>query len=392
MTQVENSGRSGDGAPDRTCFLHIGPHKTGTTSIQDALFDNAERLAEIGVYYPTISGDRAGRQRRNHTPLTRTSNFKADDLLASPFWEELSSKIANIRGSIVISSEHFAETLRPEDVYERVVDFFESRGFKVVAVAYVRDQPGWLNSWYTQDQRNFKSRDSFSAFLDRAFELGLVDPWGYLGRFIDDPRTDVRVVSFERAVKAGLARSFLDAIGVDPAFEIAEPSASNPNLGVKGMYAAQEIMRRVNGRVRSMPNYNQLYERFKKLMRGRDWEKTAYIGFTPEEEALIRDRYKASNDAFAQKFFGADWATICPPRSASLREFDFEGAPDEDRRDVLEVVDQMVHAIEASRADADIVLPPLKGKKGKGKKGKGHGAGAADVARKAHAEASKADA
>ncbi|MDR4308582.1 hypothetical protein IHQ68_18330 [Chelatococcus sambhunathii] len=392
MTAVENSGLSGGGAPRRTCFLHIGPHKTGTTSIQDALFDNAERLAAIGVFYPTVSGDRGGRQRRNHTPLARASNFKADDLMASPFWEELSLKIADIDGSIVISTEHFAERLREAENFERVVAFFERHGFRVTAVAYVRDQPGWLNSWYTQDQRNFISRDSFSEFLARALEFGLVDPWGYLGRFIDDPRTDVRVVSFERAIKTGLARSFLDAIGAPEDFEIAEPNPSNPNLGVKGMYAAQEIMRRVNGRVRSLPNYNQLYERFKKLMRGRDWEKTAYIGFTPEEEKRIRDRYAASNDAFAQRFFGVDWATICPPRSASLREFDFASAPDEDKRDVLEVIDQMVDAIEASRADADIVLPPLKGKKGKGKKGKGQGRGQGEAARMAEADASKAGA
>ncbi|WP_020179574.1 hypothetical protein [Methylopila sp. M107] len=362
MALATHPGQGPGEGKRRSCFLHIGPHKTGTTSIQDALFENTEKLAEIGLRYPAITGDRAGRLRRNHTPLTRRSSLKHASLMGSTYWDELSRKLETVDDSIVISSEHFAECLKIAQNYERVIEFFESRGFHVVVVAYVRDQPAWLNSWYTQDQRNFLSRDSFTQFLDRALEEGLVDPWAFLRRPIDDDRVDVRVVAFEQAVRIGITRSFLDVIGAPADLDVPEPKASNQNLGVKGVYAAQEIMRRVDGRIKSMPNYNVLYERFKRLMRGRDWEKTAYIGFTPEQEALIRARYADSNDSFARAFFGVDWATLCPPRTAALREFDFEAASEADKRDVMEVVDQMVEAIEASRADAGVVLAPIRKK------------------------------
>ncbi|RXF68748.1 hypothetical protein [Hansschlegelia zhihuaiae] len=381
MTEDIQTSEAPAASAERICFLHIGPHKTGTTSIQNALFVNADRLAKLGVYYPTVSGDRGGKQRRNHTPLSRMSNFKAQHLTDSPFWEELGRKIQKIDGSIVISTEHFAEALRDESRYRRVTEFFRERGFRIVAVAYVRDQPGWLNSWYTQDQRNFSSRQTFRQFLEHALEVGLVDPWAYLKRFLDDPQAEVRVVSFEQAVRQGLARSFLDAIGVPASFEIPEPKASNPNIGVKGMFAAQEIMRRVNGRVRSLPNYSDLYESFKGLMRGRDWEQTAYVGLSPDDEALIRERYRESNDRFAREWFGKDWATICPARSLELKTFDFDAASEDDKRDVLEVVERMVDLIGSSPSAARDFLkgdhkkaggrPKKAGKKGLGKQGRG---------------------
>jgi hypothetical protein len=375
MTEDIQTSEAPAASADRICFLHIGPHKTGTTSIQNALFVNADRLAKLGVYYPTVTGDRGGKQRRNHTPLARMSNFKAPNLTDSPFWEELGRKIQKIDGSIVVSTEHFAEALRDESRYRRVTEFFRERGFRIVAVAYVRDQPGWLNSWYTQDQRNFSSRQTFRQFLEHALEVGLVDPWAYLKRFIDDPQAEVRVVSFERAIRQGLARSFLDAIGVPASFDIPEPKASNPNIGVKGMFAAQEIMRRVNGRVRSLPNYSDLYENFKGLMRGRDWEQTAYVGLSPEDEALIRERYRESNDRFAREWFGTDWATICPARSLELRTFDFDAASEEDKRDVLEVVERMVDLIGSSPAAAGDFMKSGRKKAGGGLKKAGKNAG-----------------
>ncbi|MFC3695415.1 hypothetical protein ACFOWB_24595 [Chenggangzhangella methanolivorans] len=370
---TENTSQH-QGASGRVCYLHIGPHKTGTTSIQNALFTHALRLEAIGLSYPTLSGDKPGRQRRNHTPLARLGVMRAEDLKSAPFWSELSEKIAATSHSIIVSTEHFADALRDPARFRKTIDFFHDHGFRIVVVAYFRDQPGWLNSWYTQDQRNFMSRQSFPEFLDRAFETGLVDPWAILRRFIDDERIEVRVVSFEQAIKKGLAKSFLDAIGAPADFEIPEPQASNPNLGVKGVYAAQEIMRRVGFRVRSMPNYPELYESFKVMMKGRDWEKSAYVGVSPDDERRIRDRYRESNDAFAQEWFGADWASVCPPRPMTQREFDFETAGEDDQSDVLEVIETMVALIQGAPGD----LPAGKLKKGpKGGKGGGKNKGAA---------------
>ena len=41
--------------PAGTRLLHIGPHKTGTTSIQGALFGAREKLPAYGVEFPATS-------------------------------------------------------------------------------------------------------------------------------------------------------------------------------------------------------------------------------------------------------------------------------------------------------------------------------------------------
>ncbi|MCZ0989260.1 hypothetical protein O1M54_32920 [Streptomyces diastatochromogenes] len=41
--------------PAGTRLLHIGPHKTGTTAVQGALFAAKDRLPEYGVAFPAHS-------------------------------------------------------------------------------------------------------------------------------------------------------------------------------------------------------------------------------------------------------------------------------------------------------------------------------------------------
>lgn len=337
---------------DRVCFLHLGPHKTGTTAIQQALHNDARRLFNRGFYYPPVVDLVSGRRRNNHTPLARPSNFRHDDLMDTHYWSELDRQLRLVDGAVVISSEHFAEILKVDDRYDAVVDFFHDRDFRLVFVAYVRDQPAWLNSWYTQDQRNFMSRRSLAEFRDHAIGAGLLDPWSFLARPMNDPRVEVRVVSFEKAARTGMARSFYDVIGVPPRIAPTEARQVNPNLGAKGLYAAQEIMRRVDGRVRSMPNYVHLYESFKILLSERDWEGHAYVGVTEADIDVLRRRYAESNDLFAHRWFGCEWVEACPPRSLSPSVFDFDAASEADRRDVLEVVERMVELIAGDPAIA----------------------------------------
>jgi len=38
--------------PKRVCYIHVGPHKTGTTSIQWFLQENREELLKCGYFVP----------------------------------------------------------------------------------------------------------------------------------------------------------------------------------------------------------------------------------------------------------------------------------------------------------------------------------------------------
>jgi hypothetical protein len=328
---------------DRVCYLHIGPHKTGTTAIQHALFDKSERLAKIGLSYPTIH-DADGKLRRNHSPMARRTFLRLPGALRdAPLWRELDAAIATIEGSIVVSSEHFAILLRKPDWFDRIIGFFEDRGFRVVVVAFVRDQPAWLNSWYAQEQKSFASAVSLAGFSAHVLKRGYLDPWAILGRAIDHPRIEVRALSFERACAEGLVRSFLSAVGV-PRFRLREPTATNVNIGAKGVFAAQEIMRRLGGPLRGRPDYPRLYPRFLALLEGRGWEVTPYVGLGADEADAIRARFRPGNESFARAHLGAEWSAACPARPISRSVFDPTSASLAERAEVEAVVAEMVSA------------------------------------------------
>jgi hypothetical protein len=52
-------------------LLHIGPHKTGTTMIEDALHPARERLAARGVAYPGTGRRPGSAGRLGPTPVSR---------------------------------------------------------------------------------------------------------------------------------------------------------------------------------------------------------------------------------------------------------------------------------------------------------------------------------
>ena len=80
-----------------TLVLHVGPHKTGTTALQQALAGNAGRLARLGILYP-----QAGRLGDSHAGLAEAC--RTGDAAAL---RALAEEAAGWR-AVVLSSENFS--------------------------------------------------------------------------------------------------------------------------------------------------------------------------------------------------------------------------------------------------------------------------------------------
>lgn len=96
--------------PPGTRLVHIGPHKTGTTALQGALFDAKERLAAHGVEFP---GDD---RHPMHAALAVTArpSMMGDAEPDERHWRKLVDQV-NATGdrTAVISSEFFSEADEP---------------------------------------------------------------------------------------------------------------------------------------------------------------------------------------------------------------------------------------------------------------------------------------
>jgi hypothetical protein len=108
-----------DVLPEGTRLLHVGPHKTGTTSLQAALYGARDAMQAQGVRHAGKSRNPASAVRAVTGQPSPTSDDKSPPSIR--FWKDL---VSEIRGAgdarVVVSSEFFAWA-KP-DVIARIAD------------------------------------------------------------------------------------------------------------------------------------------------------------------------------------------------------------------------------------------------------------------------------
>ncbi|MGW0600703.1 hypothetical protein ACWD11_26755 [Streptomyces sp. NPDC002776] len=120
-TDCTRDGVPADSAPTApaagTRLLHIGPHKTGTTSIQGALFGAKEAMAAHGVDFPATSRHPMSAA----LAVCGRPGMMGDAEPGERHWETLVEQVAATgRRTSVISSEFFADAPDDETI-ERIV-------------------------------------------------------------------------------------------------------------------------------------------------------------------------------------------------------------------------------------------------------------------------------
>ena len=104
-------------------WLHIGTHKTGTTTLQKFFFENKEVLLQRGLYYPT-EGSYFYQEGENHSLLAHALRNERPEFLPDNLTFTLEGCVNDIRADIrksdapeiVISSEHFSFNSTTEQV------------------------------------------------------------------------------------------------------------------------------------------------------------------------------------------------------------------------------------------------------------------------------------
>ena len=89
------------------CIVHVGTHKTGTTSLQNVLAAHRAELAASGFFYPALKDS-----TRNHNPLAHRLATCTDDDLASVRDDLTGSPRARVRSDdearLLLSAEEFS--------------------------------------------------------------------------------------------------------------------------------------------------------------------------------------------------------------------------------------------------------------------------------------------
>lgn len=157
-----------------TLFLHMGAGKTGTSALQVAFAQNAERLFESGVLYPEsvsnnaaelgkiTSGNGAELAKYLNPDLKIPENFNSN-AVGRDFDKALRS-----RKNVLYSSEFFW-SFKPDHLKEMVERSAKS-DYQTRIVYYIRSIAGHAASVYSQTIKRQKSESSFEQFLIKRYK------------------------------------------------------------------------------------------------------------------------------------------------------------------------------------------------------------------------------
>jgi hypothetical protein len=200
--------------PEGTRLLHIGPHKTGTTTLQGAFHAARRKVARQGVLYASTNRQAIQAVR---AVAGRASPYTGGKVPAEAHWTNL---VAGVEGSsakrILISSETFADA--PPKAVRRIVDELDPSLVHVVATLrplarilpsqwqqYVqnglaRTYDEWLKAIFTEPDQagtpSFWHRHRHDRLIARWAEI--VGPEKVTVVLVDERDHDASLRTFER--------------------------------------------------------------------------------------------------------------------------------------------------------------------------------------------------
>jgi hypothetical protein len=153
----------------KCCFIHVGTHKTGTTSIQAFLRDNEERFAAHGVIIPKAG---RGEDAAGHHNLTQQLLGDSGFVAERGGLQEVVDELRHSERSIAcLSSEDFSLASHSRKTLVAVRDAIAATGFTPVIVMYLRPQISYCVSIYAEIVKN-GNRKPFATYLQEVAQHG----------------------------------------------------------------------------------------------------------------------------------------------------------------------------------------------------------------------------
>ena len=239
--------------PEGARLLHIGPAKTGTTSLQSAFHVHRDRLEELGVHYAG-----GGTQPRAAAAAVAFGRRVAGHRNGPEAWPRLVAEVRESRaGRVVISSETFARA--GDDGARTTVEAFGAdRTHVVITMRPLVDM--LASSWqqYVQTGSTTRYEDWLRQMLDSGDTLkgkqpefwrktridALARRWGALV----GPE-QVTVVSLADRPRDFVLRTFEELTGLPEGVLVPDAQADNVSLG----FGVAETVRRFNALLKAIP-------------------------------------------------------------------------------------------------------------------------------------------
>ena len=310
----------------RVCYIHIGPHKTGTTSIQWFLKENRAELMKHGYLVPESGSIHGG-----HHQLVRQLCGQAVPQHQQEAAARFARAINDTKSeAVVISSETLDDLLVNKDCARQFFDRIEGLNLEPQLVFFPRNQSQLVNSRYTQVIKSFHRSEPFEAFVQTemrhpsfryAHLITLAHTFG--AKLIAEPFT-------EETITRGVAPNFLRAIDIDPLHFQDIKVRRNLGAGPFTISVARDVLRSLDSESQGLTWLQA--SRCGKILTVYLDEKgladTGYCGLTTALARQIETEWQSDNDAFAHQVWGRSWAEVfAVDVGREFRPNDFEICP-----------------------------------------------------------------
>ncbi len=331
----------------RLCYIHVGPHKSGTTSIQWFLQENRAELSKHGYFVPESETKRGA----HHTLAEWLTGLDVGEHREPLVSRSIRAIAETPAETIIISSEALAGLLRNRQHTESFFNRVRELNLEPKLILFPRNQPQWINSSYASSVKSFRRSDSFERGV-----LGFAQsPAARFSRWIDLAEThnaELIARPFTKEIlRRGVIPEFLRSIGITSSEFRDREVRRNEAVGPFTVSVAREVLRSIGKRLTWLQAKRCKVELAEYLRQDRMVD-ARYCGLTTAMARSVEEELRSDNDTFAQRVWDKSWADVF---AIDVRE-EFTPNDFEIRRPDWFTTRRLRRAIRAMKIRADEIL------------------------------------
>jgi len=289
----------------RTCYIHVGPHKTGTTSIQWFLQENRAELLTDGYFVPESETKRGA----HHALAEALAGLDVGEHREPLVARSIAAIAATPARTIIISSEALEGLFRNRQNTKAFFNRIHKLDLQPSLIVFPRNQPQWINSSYASTIKSFRRSDSFEP---AAFGFAQ-SPDARFSRWIELAQTqgaELIARPFNKeTVHRGVIPEFLHSIGITSSRFRDRAVRRNEAVGPFTVSVAREVLRSIRKEMTWLQAKKCKVELAHHL-RQNNCTDTGYCGLSTALARHIEEELRSDNDAFAQRVWGKSWADV----------------------------------------------------------------------------------
>jgi hypothetical protein len=289
----------------RICYIHVGPHKTGTTSIQWFLQENSAELLKHGYFVPESETKRGA----HHALAERLAGLDVGEHRKPLVARSIAAIAETPAQAIIISSEALEGLLRNRPNTEAFFNRLRELSLEPKLILFPRNQPQWINSSYASTVTAFRRSDSFESCA-----IGFAQsPDARFSRWIQLAETHgaeliARPFSKE-TLRRGVIPEFLRSIGIISSQFRDRAVRRNEAVGPFTVSVAREILRSIGNQMTWLQAKKCKVELAQYLRQSKCTD-SGYCGLSTTLARHVEEELRSDNDVFAQRVWGKSWSEI----------------------------------------------------------------------------------